>query len=293
MPASSPIDRLGGRAGDPLDGPGRRRTLAALLAAPLAAALGSGLIGCASAPEPTPSEVRQALAPTGVLRVAVYPGSPTSLVRSAERSQMRGLTVDIGDEMGRRLAVPVSIVTFKTPAEIVAALQRNEVDMTITNATPERARLVDFTPPLVALELGLLVRAGSPLGGVDTMDLPGARIGVTQGSSTQRVLGARLQRATLVPMPTLDAAAQALAGGRVDAYATNKAILHELADRVPGTRVLDGRWGLEHLALATGPGRPAAMPWLRRFVAAVTAGGQVAQAAERAGLRGTANPETR
>lgn len=288
MLASSPIDDALDRNPPPARA-SRRRTLTGLLAA----ALALGLAACASAPDPVSPDVRRALAPTGVLRVAVYPGSPTSLVRYVERSQMRGLTIDIGDELGRRLRVPVNIVPLTTPAEIVGALQRNEVDITITDATPERARRVDFTPPLVAVELGLLVPAGSPLTAVDKMDQPGARIGVTEGSSTQRVLGGRLQRATLVPMPTLEAAAQALAAGRLEAYATNKAILFEMSDRVPGSRVLEGRWGLEHLALATGPGRAEAMPWLRSFAASVAAGGDVARAAARAGLRGTVTAEAR
>ena len=45
-------------------------------------ALAAALAGCAAAPGPAP-EVRQALAPTGTLRVAVYSGSPTSMVRAA------------------------------------------------------------------------------------------------------------------------------------------------------------------------------------------------------------------
>lgn len=256
----------------------------------LAAAL---LAGCTSAPPEVPADVRQTLAPTGTLRVAVYPGSPTSLVRTAQRSQMRGLAVDIGTELGRRLGVPVSITVLPRVAEVVTALQRGDADVTITNATAERAKVLDFTAPLLALELGLLVRPGSPLTRVDAMDLPGARLGVSQGSSSHRVLGQQLRQVTLVPMPTLEAAGRALTAGHLDGYATNKGILFELADNVPGARVLDGRWGLERLAIATGQGRGAALPWLRAFAAAVIADGQVARAAERAGLRGTAPADAR
>ena len=268
----------------------RHRRIAGLSLSRRAWALGGILAllgGCASAPGEPTADVRRALAPTGTLRVAVYPGSPTSLVREAERSQMRGLTVDLGTELGRRLGVPVQIVVLPRVAEVVAAVQRGDADMTITNATAERAKLVDFTVPLVSLELGLLVRSGSPLTSVAAMDQPGARIGVSQGSTTQRVLGEQVRQATLVPMPTLQAAGQALQAGQLDGFATNKGILFELADRVPGARVLDGRWGLEHLAIATGKGRDAALPWLRGFAASVAADGQVARAAERAGLRGT------
>ena len=251
------------------------------------------LAGCASNPVDAPADVRRTLAPTGTLRVAVYPGSPTSLVQDAPREQMRGLTVDIGAELGRRLGVPVQIVVLPRVAEVVAALQRGDADVTITNATAERMKLLDFTEPLVSLELGLLVRAGSPLMEVAGMDQPGARIGVSQGSSSQRVLGGQLKQAVLVPQPTLQAAGQAMVVGQLDAFATNKGILFEMADRVPGARVLGGRWGLEHLAIATGQGRGPALPWLRAFAAQVSSDGAVARAAERAGLRGTVPPGAR
>ncbi len=251
------------------------------------------LAGCAATPPAPPAEVRQALAPTGTLRVAVYAGSPTSMVADAPDAERRGLTVDIGREMARRLGVPARIVVYPRVAEVVAALQRGDADVTITNATAERQKILDFAPPLVALELGVLVRAGSPVTSLDGMDRPDARIGVSQGSSSERVLGGRLKSAKLAPQPTLQHAAQALRQREIDAFATNKAILHELAGNVPGARVLDGRWGLEHLALGTGKGRDAALAWLKAFNTAMAAEGQVARAAERAGLRGSVPADTR
>lgn len=257
------------------------------------------LVGCASAPAPpiptssasasAVADARRALAPTGTLRVGVYAGSPTSMVRAADSAEMRGLSVELGQELGQRLGVPVQIVVYPRLAEVIAAIQRGEADITITNASAERARVVDFTAPLVALELGVLARQGSAVTSAQTMDVAGARIGVSQGSTSERALGTRLSKAALLPMPTLDAAAQALNAGTLDAFATNKAILFELADRVPGSRVLDDRWGLEHLAMAVGKGRDAGLPYLHAFCESVRADGQVRRAAERAGLRGTAS----
>lgn len=249
------------------------------------------LAGCASTVPTPPAEVRQALAPTGSLRIAVYAGSPTSMVENVPDAERRGLTVDIGREMARRLGVPATIQVYPRVAEVVAALQRGEADVTITNATAERQKILDFAPPLVALELGVLVPAGSPVSSVETIDRAGARIGVSQGSSSERTLGARLRQAKLAPQPTLQHAAQALRQRELDAFATNKAVLFELAGHVPGARVLDGRWGLEHLALGTGKGRDAALPWLTRFNTAMAAEGHLARASARAGLRGTAAAE--
>ena len=79
-----------------------------------------------------------------------------------------------------------------------------------------------------------------------------------------------------------------LAQNQIDAYATNKAILFEMADRIAGTRVLDGYWGLEHIALAIPPRRDAGMVYLRSFLADAKSSGLVMRAAARAGLRGIA-----
>ena len=245
------------------------------------------LAACATAPTAAPA-VRQALAPTGTLRIGVYPGSPTSMVRGAGSDEMRGLSVELGRELARRLDVPSEVIVFRRVAEVVEALKGGRADFTITNATPARAQDVDFTPPLVALELGYLALPGSPVQSLADVDRPGMRIGVTQGSTSQGVLTRELKQARVVPAPSLQAAGDMLQRREVDAFATNKAILYELADGVSGARVLEGRWGLEHLAIAVPKGREAAAGYLRDFAGAVRKQGLVSSAAARAGLRGTA-----
>lgn len=263
----------------------RRALLAGALA--LAAALGA-----CSTTRPAPAEpaARTALAPSGTLRIGVYPGSPTSLVKAAPPEDMRGVTVEVGRALAARLGVPAQVVVYPRLAEVLAALQRGEADFTVTNATAERAKLVDFADPVVTLELGVLVPAHSRVQSVETVDQPGVTVGVSQGSSSQRVLGARYRQAKLRAFPSLAAAGEALNHGEIDAFATNKGILFQLADRVPGARVLPGRWGAEHLAPAIPKGREAGLPFLKAFTQEARSDGTVQRAAERAGLRGMAHP---
>ena len=250
--------------------------------------LGAALAGCATTSAPAP-EVRQALAPTGALRVAVYAGSPTSMVRATGSGEMRGVSVDIGRELARCIGVPAEIVVFQRVAEVVDALKNGRADFTITNAAPARAQDVDFTQPaLVALELGYLSLPGSPVQAIADVDRPGMRIGVSQGSSSQATLTREFKQARVVPAPSLQAAGELLQRRELDAFATNKGVLFELADSLPGARVLDGRWGIEHLAIAVPKGRgTAATEYLRGFAQSVRDQGLVKAAAERAGLRGT------
>lgn len=251
------------------------------------------LLSCAGAVEPPITEVRQALAPTGKLRVGVYPGSPTSMLREAASGEVRGVSVDIGRELARRLGVPYEQVEFRRIAEVIEGMKAGAADFTISNASPARARDVDFTPSVLSLELGYLVPAGSPITAFADIDRPGVRIGVTQGSTSQATLPGLLKNASVVPAPTLAAAAEMMAQRRLDAFATNKAILYEMADGLPGAKVLDGRWGLEHLAMAIPKGREPGMAYMRKFAEEVSAQGLVLRAAERAGLRGTAKPDQR
>ncbi len=237
--------------------------------------------------------VRDVLAPTGRLRIAVYPGSPTSMVKAGGSDDVRGVTVEIGRELARRLGVPADLVVLERVALVVDALRNGQADMTITNATAARAALVDFTEPLVGLELGYLVLPGSTVTAIDQIDLPGVRVGVSQGSSSQAALGAVFRQASLVPAESLTAAGAMLKERRIDAFATNKGILYEMADALPGARVLDGRWGVESLALAVPKGRSTAAGFLKDFVADARDQGLVRQAAERAGLRGTTEPQRR
>ncbi len=261
-----------------------RSVLSALL-------LAAVLTACAGAPAAPDPEITRALAPTGKLRVGVYLGSPTSMVRDPASGEVKGVSVDLGKELASRLGVPYEQVEFPRVAEVVEGLRTGKADFTVTNASPARAKLVDFTQPVVSLELGFLVPPGGRIASLADVDRPGMRIGVSQGSTSQGTLPGRLKNAQILAAPTVRAAIDMLKTGKLDAFATNKGILYEMSDSVPGSRVLDGRWGVENLAIAVPQGRQQALPYLRKFVEEANARGLVVRAAERAGLRGLAKSE--
>ncbi|NBQ06304.1 MAG: ABC transporter substrate-binding protein [Betaproteobacteria bacterium] len=234
------------------------------------------------------AEVRQALAPSGVLRVGVYPGSPTSWVKDPKTGESVGIALDLGKGMAKRLDVPVQVVEFDRVAQVLDALKDGKVDMTFTNATAVRAKDMDFTEPLVRLELGYLVIGASPLQSINEIDQAGMRVGVSQGSSSQGVLTQRFKWAKVVPAESLAKAQTMLNTLQIDAFATNKGILFEMSDALPGSRVLSGRWGLENLAIAIPKGREVGRPFVDNFAKEVTRTGELDKAVQRSGLRGTA-----
>jgi polar amino acid transport system substrate-binding protein len=77
-----------------------------------------------------------------------------------------------------------------------------------------------------------------------------------------------------------------MSAGAINAYATNKAALYEMAEKLPGSKVLEGRWGIERHAIAIPKGREQAMAFIRQFTNEVKSEGVVGAAIARAGLRG-------
>ena len=97
--------------------------------------------------------------------------------------------------------------------------------------------------------------------------------------------------ATIVRTTSLNAAIELLATTRLDAFATNKATLFEMSDKLPGSSVLAGRWGFESFAIGIPKGRTAAMPVVRGFVVDAKANGLVRKAAERRRTAGAVFPD--
>ncbi len=255
------------------------------------AALALGLAACALQPAARLPEAdaftRAAIAPTGTLRVAVYAGSPTSLIKTGQ-GEPAGVAHDLGRLLAHSLGLPVQIVEFQRVQQVVEALRSGAADVTFSNASPARAQIVDFTAPLLSVELGYLVPAGSRLGAIAAVDAPGVRVGVSEGSSSQAALTRQFRAARVVPVASLSVAREMLRTGQLDAFATNKAVLHEMRDALPGAQILPGNWGLEHMAIALPKGRPAAQAWLQAAGEQLRRDGRLAAIAERAGLRGLA-----
>ena len=65
-----------------------------------------------------------------------------------------------------------------------------------------------------------------------------------------------------------------------------KPILFEMSNQLPGSRVLDGRPGIDPHAMAMPKGRDLGVAYARRFIEDAKGEGLVKAAIERAGLRG-------
>lgn len=247
------------------------------------------LAGCAGIASTPSREERAALAPAGKLRVALYTGAPASIVRGSTPDDSKGVGFDLGRELARRIGVPFEPVVYPSPGAIMDGLTAGEWDIAFFGPTPAREAVLNFTAPLLVIEHGYLVPGGSAIATIEAVDRPGIRVGAPQGGSVNAFLARSLKNATVVASPSVPAGEELLLSGKVHAFAANKANLFQLADKMPGSRVLDGRIGVDEVAIALPKGREIAMVYLKKYVENVRSEGLVKAAVQRVGLRGAAD----
>lgn len=226
------------------------------------------------------------LAPTGSLRVGIYPGSPTSFLAAQGQLPERGLGFELGQAFAAFLGVPFAPVLFPTNGEILSAVQQELLDLVLVNATPVRAQYLALAEPILFTDQTYLVGPGCSVRNMSQIDTPGLKIGVSAGSTSEATLPRLLKHASVVPTQGLDQVVQLLQEGTLDAFATNATVLYELADRVPGATLLEGAWGTECIALGIPKRRESALEVLCNFSQAAQQSGLVEQAIRRTGMRG-------
>ena len=242
---------------------------------------------CAGIHAPPTPQVRQVLAPTGKLRVGVLPDRPWSMVVDSVSGETKGVGYELGKELASRLGVPFEPVVFSTSGEFVEALKGGKADIILSNATPARARDVDFTQPVLEIEQGYLVHADSPVSASMEVDRPGVRVGVSAGSTSESILSREFKNAKIIRVPALNSAVEMLMARKLDVFASNKVTLFEMSSKLLGSRVLEGKYGVEHMALGFPKGRDQGIAYLRQFAEEAKSAGLVERASERAGLRGS------
>ena len=232
---------------------------------------------------PTRDEL-QALAPTGSLRAALYLGGPTNVVRGPS-GEMKGVGYELGKELARRMGVPYEPVVYQTPRLLVEDVASGKWDISFIAQDPDREKILDFTGVYLRLEHGYLVPNGSTIRQISEVDRPGIRVGVPAGGSVIPPLKRTLKDAEIVEVAMPDAA-ELIKSGKVDIFAANKANLFAIADNLPGSRVLEGRFSVDSFALGLPKGRQAGLSYARKFIEDAKAAGLIKSAAEKAGVRG-------
>jgi polar amino acid transport system substrate-binding protein len=219
------------------------------------------------------------LAPTGVLRASINQGNPV-LAQGTPEAPV-GVTVDIAREVAARLGVPVRYECFDAARKSVTALLVGAADIGFLGIEPARAADMAFTPPYVLIEGVYAVPADSPLRSVASVDAPGVRIGVKQGSAYDLYLTRTIRHAIIVR------GAEGTDVFAADGLEVAAGVREPVTDFVaghPGLRLIDGAFMQIQQAVAVSKTRgPTAIEFLAGVIGELKASGFIASSLRRSG----------
>jgi polar amino acid transport system substrate-binding protein len=242
--------------------------------------------GCAGMQTGASSETKAAVAPTGKLRVA-FLSSPIYATKDSATGELKGVAVDLGKELARRVGVPFDPVSYAAVPALIGGAKSGEWDVALMGINSERATVMDFSAPYMEVEQGYLVRAGVSIATASDVDKAGIRIGVLEKAGADIYLSRTLKNAVLVRTTSVAELYALLGAGKADVIAATKTTLFAGAENRPGSRVLDRRILVEPIGMGVPKGRnTAAAVYVGKFVEEAKAEGLVKSAIERAGLRG-------
>ena len=231
-------------------------------------------------------DVRSELAPSGTLRAAINLANFLLVTGRSSDGDPEGVAPDMAAEIARRLDVPITYVPYDTPAKLADAATDDVWDIGLIGAEPARARTIAFTAAYTEIEATYLVPAGSTLHAIEDVDCDGVRIAVSGGSAYDLFLSRSLQHAELVRANGLDASCDLFVEQKLDALAGLRPRLLSDVERLPGARMLDGRFTAVQQAVGTPRSRERGAAFLREVVEDAKASGFVQQLIDRHGVRG-------
>ena len=234
----------------------------------------------------SPDLVR-AFAPSGTLRASINLGNPILAGRDPASGEPAGVSIDLARGLADALGVALELVVFDAAGKSVEALEQQRADIGFFAIDPKRGEQIAFTPPYVLIEGSYLVPDASPLRANDEVDRPGTRVVVGQGSAYDLYLSRELKHAEIVRAPTSPAVVEVFLAQRADVAAGVRQQLEADLQRLPGHRLLPGRFMVIQQAMGVGKSRgAAAAAFLADYVERQKASGFVAAALARHGIQG-------
>jgi polar amino acid transport system substrate-binding protein len=231
-------------------------------------------------------EIIAELAPTGVLRAGINLSNFLLVTGWTPAGDPVGVSPDVAGEVARRLGVPIKYVPFKSPGELADQAANGVWDIGLIGAEPQRAETIAFTAAYTEIEATYLVPAGSPLKAIADVDAAGVRIAVTGRSAYGLWMDRNIKHAELVRSETLDSAYAQFVRDRLEALAGLRPRLLADVTKLPGARILEGRFTAVQQAIGTPRKNIAGAAFLADFVEEAKASGFIASLIERHKVKG-------
>ena len=249
----------------------------------------AGLVFAAAVAMPALADgLKDEIAPTGKLRVAIATSPAGGAFWSTKtEAGYAGVPVDLGKEMAGQLGVPVEYVVHQNSGQITDAASKGTWDVTWLPKDPERETKMMFGPISEVADATYIVKPGSAVTNFASLDQPGIKVAAVNATTTMRGAIAHLKNAKVTGYQTYDEIFGFLKSGEIDAFALSRDQLNKMAQKIPGTKVLDETFKKTVTAVAVPLGHPQALTFVSRFMTEATTNGTLRKAYDNNGLKDT------
>lgn len=230
--------------------------------------------------------IKAELVPTGKLRVGVNLGNFLLVNQDAATGELRGVVPDLAAELARRLGTTAQLVSYPGAGQVADGAKAGAWDVGFIGAEPQRAEEIAFTLAYLEIPATYLVPAGSPIQSLAEVDRPGVRIATAARSAYDLYLSRNLKHAQLLRAEGIPASYDLFVKEKLEVLSGLLPRLVSDVTRLPGSRILDGRFTAVQQAIGTPKARTAAAEYLREFVADIKASGLVARLIDKHGVKG-------
>lgn len=226
------------------------------------------------------------IAPTGKLRVAMNGGNPVLVRRTPDKKIVGGVAVDVGKYIAEKLGVRFELVPYANANAYTQSFGKGEWDVGFGVPTPLVAEKADFIMDLVLADFVFVAGPGREFADASQVDRPGVKIGVGTKSVSDQFLSRTLKSAELVRVVGADSI-EMLRSGKADLWAISASRAQEIANGLPGAKVVPGAFTSDRFMVTLPKGRSSeARSKIAEIVKEVKKAGVVRKALEHPGLTG-------
>lgn len=226
------------------------------------------------------------LAPTGTLRAAINMSNFLLVTGKTASGDPEGVAPSMAALFAERLGVPVEYHPYPNPGALADSSKDDLWDVGFVGAEPQRATYVNFTAAYVEIEATYLVPAGSKFQTPEEVDSDGTTIAVSARAAYDLWLERNIKHATVHRVSGLDASFNLFMDENMDALAGLRPKLIDDVKKVPGGRILDGKFTAVQQASCTKKGREAGFKLLSDFIEEKKADGTVQALIDKYGVTG-------
>jgi len=233
------------------------------------------------------------LAPSGTLRAGINLSNFLLVSGHSASGEPQGVAPDFAAAIAATLGADVRLVPYESPGLVADAADQDEWDIALIGAEPARAERIAFSAAYTEIEATYLVPAGSPIQDISEVDREGVSIAVSERSAYDLYLTRNIKHAELKRAPGLVASYDLFVAEGLDVLAGLLPRLITEVEKLPGARILDGRFTAVQQAVGTRRENVKAAAFLRDFVEQAKTSGLIASLIERHGVQGlTVAPST-